>query len=299
VARERWFWAQVRQRRGPCALGELADRVLGQPDPGSVLVWRRGLAGWTRAEDVPELQARLRTAGAAAARRPSGPPTAAAEPAPAPAVAPAGSNLAVYGGLAAGIAVLALVAWIFWPRERPPAAVPPGRAPAETPPAAVIPTGVAPTVAPTAVPPPPTASAPAAAAAGQATGPGPATGGVATQETTLPAAELRKLRGVAAWSGDRLRLTVYNGTAWRVTQIDVRLSRFDGEELVDDARPLRLAPPGPAVEEGVADLMSKVAPDRRKPGVNALDTGNFEGRAGARPENFRWKIESARGYAPR
>jgi hypothetical protein len=295
VARERWFWAQARQRRGPCALVELADRVLGQPDPGSVLVWRRGLEGWTRAEDVPELRGWLRTAGAADARRPGGPSTSpAAEPAPAPVVVPAGSNLAVYGGLAAGIAVLALVAWIFWPRERPPAAVPLGGAAAESAPAAAIPADAAPTAAPTAVP-----SASAPAATGTASGPGPAAGGVAARETTLPAAELRKLRGVAAWSGDRLRLTVFNGTAWRVTRIDVRLSRFDGEELVDDTRPLPLVPPGPAVEAGVDDLLSKVAPDRRKPGVNALDTGPFEGLAGTRPENFRWRIESARGYAPR
>ncbi len=62
---------------------------------------------------------------------------------------------------------------------------------------------------------------------------------------------------------------------------------------------MRLVPPGAKVDEGVADLLSKVAPDRKKPGLNALDTGPFEGRAGARPENFRWEIESARGYAPR
>jgi hypothetical protein len=42
-----------------------------------------------------------------------------------------------------------------------------------------------------------------------------------------------------------------------------------------------------------------VAPDRKKPGVNPADTGPFEGKAGQQPENFRWEIEAARGYAPR
>jgi len=46
-------------------------------------------------------------------------------------------------------------------------------------------------------------------------------------------------------------------------------------------------------------LLSRVAPDRKKPGLNPADTGPFEGRAGAQPESFRWEIESARGYAPR
>ena len=41
------------------------------------------------------------------------------------------------------------------------------------------------------------------------------------------------------------------------------------------------------------------APDRKKPGLNPSDTGPFEGKAGAQPENFRWEIESARGYPPR
>ena len=53
------------------------------------------------------------------------------------------------------------------------------------------------------------------------------------------------------------------------------------------------------MDAGVADLLSKVAPDRKKPGLNPLDTGAFEGKVGARPDNFRAQIESARGYAPR
>lgn len=296
--RERWFWAQARQRRGPCPLVELVERVLAQPDPASVLVWRKGLPDWTRAENVPELRGRLRPAGAVDARRASGPSLAPAVPAGVPDVAPAGSNLVVYGGIALIAALLALAAWRFWPREAPgpavasppaPVAEEPGVAePSPSAPPAVEPTG--PTPAPTAAAAPP-AAAPA--------GPGPTPASVASVESALPSAELRRLRGVAAWSGDRLRLMVINGTAWRVTEVAVRLSRFDGQELVEDPEPLRLLPPGPAVDEGMSDLLKKVAPDRRRPGVNPLDTGPFEGSAGARPENFSWVIVSARGYPPR
>jgi hypothetical protein len=79
----------------------------------------------------------------------------------------------------------------------------------------------------------------------------------------------------------------------------VSVFRFVNDDFVEDPRPLRLVPPGAQVDAGVADLLSKVAPDRKRPGLNPLDTGAFEGRAGARPENFRAEIQSARGYAPR
>ena len=79
----------------------------------------------------------------------------------------------------------------------------------------------------------------------------------------------------------------------------MRVGRFVNDDFVEDPRPIQLVPPGAQVDAGVADLLSKVAPDRKKPGLNPLDTGVFEGRAGPRPENFRAEIESARGYAPR
>jgi hypothetical protein len=119
------------------------------------------------------------------------------------------------------------------------------------------------------------------------------------KESELPAPEIKKLRGVAAWSGDTLKLTVYNGTAWRVTEVYVKVGRFVNDDFVEDPRPILLVPPGGQVDAGVADLLSRVAPDRKKPGLNPADTGPFEGRAGAQPESFRWEIESARGYAPR
>jgi hypothetical protein len=307
LARERWFWAQGRQRRGPVLLTELVESVLGQPDPPAVLVWRKGFAEWTRAEAVPEVQRRMapfvarREEEEGATRRAGRPAVSVAESSP-PAPSPAGSNAAVYGGIAAGLAVMGLLAWLFWPRPQSPQAVPLGGSSAENAPAVVIPagSGQAPPARASAAPGGGPATQPAAAAGAAPAASDPAAAAtVAARETALPAPELRKLRGVAAWSGDRLTLTVYNGTAWRVTEIQVRVARFDGDDLVEDPRPVRLLPPRGEVDEGVADLLSKVAPDRRKAGLNALDTGPFEGRAGPRPENFRWEIESARGYAPR
>ena len=113
------------------------------------------------------------------------------------------------------------------------------------------------------------------------------------------AADLKRLRGVATWAGETLKLTVYNGTAWRVTELYVKISRFKDDDFVEDPRPVVLVPPGVSVDAGVADLLSRVAPDRKRPGLNPADTGPFEGKAGEQPENFRWEIEAARGYAPR
>jgi P pilus assembly chaperone PapD len=104
---------------------------------------------------------------------------------------------------------------------------------------------------------------------------------------------------VAAWSGDTLELTVENPTPWRVTELRVRLSRLDGDDLVQDASPIVLLPPATAVAPGVTDLLDRVAPDRKRPGLNPLDTGALEAKAGSCPEGFRWEIVSARGYAPR
>ncbi len=147
MARERWFWAQARQRRGPVLLPELVELVLGQPDPRAVLVWRKGLAEWTRAEDVPEVQGRIapfvarREAEEGTARRGGAHARVPAEPLPAPPPpAPAGSNLAVYGGIAAGLLLMGLLGWLFWPRPAAaPQAVPLGGSSAENAPAVVLP----------------------------------------------------------------------------------------------------------------------------------------------------------------
>jgi hypothetical protein len=305
MARERWFFAQGNQRRGPAPLSQVVESVLGQPDPRAVLVWRKGFADWTRAEDVPEVERRIapflaRKAEEAARRAPAPPPVAA--PPPPPRVveeAKPGSPALVYGGIAAGIAVLGLLGWLFWPREQPqapPVPVPIGGTTVENAPAVVIPAppAGAPTAAPAATPTPRPTAPPRPTAT-----PPPAIAQMADRESDLPKSDLRKLRSVWAWEGDSLRGTVYNGTAWRVTEIYVRVFRFVSDDFVEDPRPILLVPPGGQVDAGVADLLSKVAPDRKKPGVNPLDTGSFVGRAGMRPENFRAEIESARGYAPK
>ncbi len=303
MARERWFYAQGNQRRGPVPLNSLVESVLGQADPRNVLVWRKGFAEWTRSEDVPEVERRIapflaKKAAEEAARR--APVVAPAPFAPPPArvveEAKPGSSALVYGGIAGGAALLVLLGWLFWPRPAPPlppAPVPLGGTTAENSPAVVIPAPPAGGRAtPTPTPPPVTTTT-------TTTRPAAPAAAMADRETDLSPAELRKLRAVWAWEGDTLRGTVYNGTGWRVTELYVSVFRFVNDDFVEDPRPMRLLPPGSQVDAGVADLLSKVAPDRKKAGLNPLDTGAFEGKVGARPESFRAQIESARGYAPR
>jgi hypothetical protein len=305
MARERWFYAQGNQRRGPVLFNQLVESLLGQLEPRTALVWRKGFADWTRAEDVPEVERRIapflaRKAAEEAAKR--GPVPAPAEAQPArplrvEEVKP-GSPALVYGGIAAGVAVLALLAWLFWPRAEPPApaptALPLGGTTTDDSPAVVIPARPrgTPVAAETLTPPPATRATPTPT-------PAAAAAALSGRESDLPIADLKRLRGVATWAGDTLKLTVYNGTAWRVTELYVKVSRFKDDDFIEDPRPVVLVPPGVSVDAGVADLLSRVAPDRKKPGLNPADTGPFEGKAGQQPENFRWEIEAARGYSPR
>jgi hypothetical protein len=104
---------------------------------------------------------------------------------------------------------------------------------------------------------------------------------------------------VAAWAGTRLELTVVNNTGWRVTELSVQVDRFVGDQVVEGAAPLLLLPPQSSVDEEVAGLLDRVAPDRKRSGVNPFDTGTFSGEAGPRPDGFRCEIVAARGYPPR
>jgi hypothetical protein len=300
MARERWFYAQDFQRRGPVSLAELVDGVISQKDPRAVLVWRKGHPGWTRAEDVPEVEERLAPVlarrEAEEAERQRRPPTP-------PPAAPGGGPLLLYGGIAAGVLVTALAAWLLWPRpETAPRVVPLGGTTAENAPAVAIPAPAStpePSATPPAPAPPAATPAPSTEPASTAEVPTPASAAVAEEERDLPRSEMRKLRQVAAWSGNRLELTVVNNTEWRITELDVQIQRFVGDEVLDDQTPLVLLPPGAEVDDEVASLLNKVAPDRRKPGVNPLDTGVFAGEAGIRPDGFRCEIVAARGYPPR
>jgi hypothetical protein len=302
MARERWFYAQGNQRRGPVLFNHLVEAVLGQSEPRTALVWRKGFADWTRAEDVPEVERRIapflaKKAAEEVAKRPPSPAQVEAPPARPLRVEEAkpGSPLLVYGGLLGFVVVVGLLAWLFWPRAQQPetsaTALPLGGTSPENAPAVVIPAGPRQTPVaagtPTAAPATPTPTATPAAAA------------LSDRERDLPNPELKRLRGVATWAGETLKLTVYNGTAWRVTELYVKVSRFKDDDFVEDPRPVLMLPPGVSVDAGVADLLSRVAPDRKKPGLNPADTGPFEAKAGPQPENFRWEIESARGYAPR
>jgi hypothetical protein len=320
MARERWFYSQNHQRRGPVPLNQLVESVLAQKEPRSTLIWRKGFADWTRAEDIPEVERRIvpfltRKEEEEAARRPARPastsiPVERAAPPPPSQSIPA----LLYGGIAAGVAATGFVAWLLWPSAEPapqplplggtspenaPAVVIPGPGsggpPAPAPPAATTPP---PTAAPATPPPAASLPAPTAAPPVAAATPPPAQPSL-DQELDVPKSELGKLRQVAAWSGTTLELTVYNGTAFRVTEVFVTVQRFVGDDMVDDDTPIRLLPPAAGVDAGVASLLNKVAPERAKPGVNPLDTGKFAGTAGPPPEAYRCQIVAARGYATR
>jgi hypothetical protein len=301
--RERWFFVQGERRRGPLTLAGLVRAIRSELDPRAVLVWRKGLRDWTLAEVVPEVARELARASSPDDTQPLPIGEARSRPAPAPARTTARRHLRL--GLAAlaiaiGTSVVVLQLRSPWPRGASPGVTP--SSPASV--AATMPSGVPPPAAPAAQPtassPSSVALAPMATASGHGATPPPvpATLALAEEEADLPGAEIAKLRGVAAWSGDTLKLTVYNATGWRVTEIQVSIERFTGQDFVADDRPLSLVPPQQRVETGVDALLSRVAPDRKKPGLNALDTGVFQVRAGAAPEGFRWAIASARGYPP-
>lgn len=303
---DRWFLAQGLKRRGPVHFEQLIRALLDEADPRAPLVWHKGFASWTRAEDVPQVERRLtpvlaRAAATAEAIRRAGSnaPIQGHTAAAAIGDGKPGNALLVYGGLGVGVIAIGLVGWLLWPRPQPaPQPFPLGGPSVDDAPAVVIPPA-----------PKPPASAPVAVSAPHVSpvatrSPAPAAPArpvivFEDREAELPPADVRRLRGVAAWSGETLGLTVENRTAWRVTALHVRVSRFAGDDLQRDAGPLLLLPPGEPVAAGVAELLDRVAPDRKRPGLNPLDTGLFEAKAGPRPEGFRWEIESARGYAPR
>jgi hypothetical protein len=147
-------------------------------------------------------------------------------------------------------------------------------------------------------------------AAGTATGADPgstaATGGDgggvtligwAETESDVPAEEIGQLKGVGAWEDDELRVTLYNGSRWRITEILVRTSVLEGDQFVDSAL-LHPLVPKQELDAGVAPILERVAPDRRRPSVNPDDTRLFAGKAGQKPRAYRWRIEAARGLAP-
>jgi hypothetical protein len=323
MPRERWFYAKEMRRMGPLAKRQLVESLLGLPDPRGCLIWRHGLPAWTPAREVPEIDRQL--APFAKKESPPAPePALASAPAPgavgampaaertirAPAriaarpardvERPPQPNIALYFGGLAVLLVMVVMGWLLWPRSND-GGPEPARSAGQAKPATARPASPRSRGAPSegAFPSPAATGGPASTERG----PGaqaPAFAGWSDQEADLPPAELRRLRGVGGWSGNSLTVTLYNGSTWRITEILVRTSRLRGDEFVDGEAPHRLLPVGGAlVDAGTAELLKKVAPDRKKPGVNPLDTGSLEATVGPQPEAYRWRIEGARGYPPR
>ena len=301
MARERWFYAPTHKRQGPVALAQLVEGLLRLPDPRACLVWKNGLPAWTPAGDVADVDRHL--APFVVARKPKTAAEGEAEgdfspgrgeggegrvrgrAGPARARKASGPSSLVYAAASGGVVVLAVLVWLFWPKSPPPR--PKGTGSGSSAGIITLKEGD-PVSAPSAGPAP--------------TGPAPGQAGFAgwsDQETALPSSELVKLRQVAVWSEKTLEVTVYNGSTWRITELFVRPSRLTKDIFVDDEKLLSLVPVGVAVEEGVDQLMNKVAPNRRKAGVNPLDTGKFRAVAGHRPEAFRAPIVGATGYPPK
>jgi len=309
MARERWFYAREMRRVGPLPKNRLVESLLALPDARACLIWRHGLSAWTPSREVPEIDRLLAPFVKAETVTTPAPRLAAstslgardAEPALAPGIRalaptsarparggerPSPPNVALYiGGLAATLLVV-VAGWLLWPRSSDHQGLEP------RPGGGVTKSGG-----------PALASPAAGGGASTETGPGGGITGFAgwsDEEADLPLAELRLLRGVGGWAGDRLTITLYNGSTWRITEILVRTSHLRGEEFVDGATPHQLLPAGGApVDAATAELLKKVVPDRKKPGVNPLDTGPFEATVGPQPTAYRWRIEAARGYPPR
>ena len=302
MARERWFYAPTHKRQGPVALAQLVEGLLRLPDPRACLVWKNGLPAWTPAGDVADVDRHL--APFVVARKPKAPTRAereaeeavvadtAREGAEGRARARAGAARAakgpsplVYTAAGGGVLVLGVLVWLFWPKAPPPR-----------------PKGVGSGTSPGIITLKEGDPIPGGTAGSGATGPGPGQAGFAgwsDQEASLPNSELAKLRQVSVWSETSLEVTVYNGSTWRITELFVRPSRLTKDNFVDDEKNLNLLPVGIAVEEGVDQLMNKVAPNRRRAGVNPLDTGKFVAQAGNRPGAFRAPITGAKGYPPK
>jgi hypothetical protein len=304
MARERWFYARDMRRMGPVPRQQLLESLLALPDPREVLIWRHGLAVWTPARDVPEIERQLGPRVEAPPARPADPVAVAARAdeaeAPAPprtaAAAADGTRrrpprIGLYFGALGGLLAIVVLGWVVWPNRKDAAHT------------AATGNGAHPAGATDGAAGSANAATGGARPAGGAAANDNAGAAVATafadQEAELTPDQLRLLRGVGGWTGQTLTITLYNGSSWRVTEILVRTSILRGEDFVDGETPHRLLPPGAKVDAGTAKLLDQVAPERSKPGVSPLDTGKFEAAVGPKPEGFRWRIEGARGFPPR
>jgi len=61
---DEWFYPEGQDTRGPVSLAALVPILAKSPNPGSVLVWRQGMADWQAAASMPEIAGRLSSAPA-------------------------------------------------------------------------------------------------------------------------------------------------------------------------------------------------------------------------------------------
>ena len=244
LASARWRASAGSSRRatsggGPSPSTSSSSRCWGSPTRAPCSCGARASRTGRAREDVPEVERRLAPFLAQQGGGGSGPPRL---PRPPPVPSRARAARARRGG-EAGQPRARLrrhrrrrrACWACWggcsgraPQPRPRRRrVPLGGTTAENAPAVVIP-----------APPrrrPCDARAHAAARAPRATTTRPqrpvGRGAWPTARPSCRRAELRKLRRRAAWAGDTLKLTVYNGTGWRVTELYVQRQPLHGRRL--------------------------------------------------------------------
>jgi len=118
----------------------------------------------------------------------------------------------------------------------------------------------------------------------------------------LPDSELVKLEGPAIIDGDRLQVSVHNGSAWDLREITVALTILRPRDLTTaDIGPAKLVP---AAGEGI------VSPEKRpdvtvlyhlKAAAAPLTTTVFQGSLDTAPsadQEWHWAIVQAKGIAP-
>jgi len=118
----------------------------------------------------------------------------------------------------------------------------------------------------------------------------------------LPDSELGKLEGPAIIDGDRLQVSVHNGSAWDLREITVALTILRSPDMIPaDIDPAKLVPAG-----GESIVSAEKRPDvtvlyHLKAAAAPLTTTVFQGTldtALSTEQEWHWAIVQARGIAP-
>jgi len=118
----------------------------------------------------------------------------------------------------------------------------------------------------------------------------------------LPDSELVKLEGPAIIDGDRLQVSVHNGSAWDLREITVALTIFRPRDLT--TADMGVAKLVPAAGESI--VTTEKRPDvtvlyHLKAAAAPLTTTVFQGNLDTAPsadQEWHWAIVQARGIAP-